>query len=610
MGLFKTKAAIAGISLILAGSATLFADAVVDKAFDDNQNDFEYYWYYFDDNNGMGDNDRPLSAPTSKASVINVPFTEGPREYKGDKADTWKIKTYTFTRGTDGTNSYAVVPFTFGSVFTTKAGWDMNPFIGVGSMLNADGRWADLTGVEKIKFKIKSAGKALTVRFKVQTFEIDSISAGNAAELAAEDNNPFGYYGKWDITTTTAFTEVEVAISGGTKGSGDLTAPTWAKKALPYNIKRATKLAWEVNFEDNSTVTSDTLFIDDVELIGASYKFVSPFKWEKTVPLTPLPDAKGLFSNFDIRPYNETKLSGVLKNYWYAYDDGAIKGNSTVTAGAKKNTVTNRLDLDFQSESGSGGQGQGMKLTFTLGDAIQKNAEVQVKAFVGFGCNVYDSSSSTYWDAKAAKADKVYFHYATDGDIPFISLEVSDSMEVADAKNPTRVDHRGDGVLWFRNFPATNGEWVAVEFPLDSLKIHDDWKGAKNIPLIKTALAKFQWKVQGGKGKSGTFAVDNIYFPGWDSGTPVIQKVKGIKSADFNASLINGNIHVTVGQFLNNGTVSLFSSNGTRIASQPVAFATTFAAKSLPAGMYVVKVSAFDVNGKAVSMQSPVTLVK
>ncbi len=608
MGLFKTTAAIAGISSILVASATLFADAVVDKKFDDNQNEFEYYWYYFDDNNGMGDNDRPLSAPTSTPSVINVPFTEVPREFKGDKSDTWKVKNYKFTRGTDGTNSYAVTPFTFGDVFTTKAGWDMNPFIGIGTMLNADGKWADLTGVEKVKFKIRSAKKDLTVRFKVQTYEIDSISSGNAAELAAEDNNPFGYYGKWDITATTSFTEVEVAISGGTKGSGDLTAPTWAKKALPYNIKRATKLAWEVNFEDNSTVTDDTLFIDDVELIGASFKFVSPFLWTKTADLSPLPDAKSLFSNFDTKPYNVTKLEGALQNYWYAYDDGAINGTSSVTSGAKKNETTKRLDLEWVAESGSEGKGQGMLLGFALGAPIQKTTEVEVKGFVGFGCNVYDSSSSEYWNAQAAKADKIYFHYATDGDVPYISLEVSDSMEVADGKNPTRVDHRGDGVVWFRNFPATGGQWVAVEMPLDSLKMHDDWKGAKNVPLIKTALAKFQWKVQGAQGVAGTFAVDNIYFPGWN--TPVIQKVRGIKAPEFNAALLNGNIHVTIAKALTNGTVSLFSSNGARIASQPVAFATNFATKSLPAGMYIVKVNAFDVNGKAVAMQSPVTLVK
>ncbi|HEX2957551.1 MAG TPA: T9SS type A sorting domain-containing protein, partial [Chitinispirillaceae bacterium] len=272
-----------------------------------------------------------------------------------------------------------------------------------------------------------------------------------------------------------------------------------------------------------------------------------------------------------------------------------------------------RLDLEWVDQSGSEEKGQGMLLGFTLGDPIQKTEEVEVKGFVGFGCNVYDSSTATYWNAKAAKADKIYFHYATDGDVPFISLEVSDSMEVADFKNSTRVDHRGDGVLWFRNFPATGGKWVAVEFPLDSLKIHDDWKGAKNVPLIKTALAKFQWKVQGAKGVSGTFAVDNIYFPGWDNGAPqpaVMYKNNIAQRAAFNATLLNGNIQVTVAKALINGSISLFSSNGTRIASQPVAFKSTFAAKSLPAGMYIVKVNAFDVNGKAVSMQSPVTLVK
>jgi hypothetical protein len=613
MGLFKTKAAITGISSILVATATLFADATIDKAFDDNQNDLEYYWYYFDDNAGVGANDRAQCAKTSKPSVINVPYTESARKFRGDASDTWKVKTYKFTRGTDGTNRYAVCPFTFGDVFPTPDGWDMNPFIGIGTMLNADSQWLDLTGVSKIKFKIKSAKKDLTVRFKVQTLEIDSISWGNATELAAEDNNPFGYYGKWDITaTTTGFTEVEVAISGGTKGSGDLTAPAWAKKALPYNIRRCTKLAWEVNYEDNSTVTSDTLFIDDVELVG-TYTFTSPFLWTKKAGMT-VPTS-GPFATFDKKPYNQTPDLGGFKNYWYAYDDlavksydGAVTGTSIVTSGATKNETTKLLDLKWEENSGSGETGQGMKLGFTLGDAIAKTEEIEVKGFVGFGCNVYDSSNAKYWDANAAKADKVYFHYATDGDIPYISFEVSDSMEVGDCNNPTRRDHRGDGVVWFRNFPKTDGQWVAVEMPLDSLKMHKDWNGAKNIPLIKTALAKLQWKVQGAKGVSGTFAVDNIYFTSGSS--PVIHKNNIAQHSTFDAAVVNGNIHVTVAKFLTNGTISLFSSNGTRVASQSVGFKTTFAAKSLPAGMYIVKVNAFDANGKAVSMQSPVTLVK
>jgi hypothetical protein len=620
MGLFKTKAAIAGISTILIATASLFADAVVDKALDDNQNEFEYYWYYFDDNAGMGNNDRPQAAKTSKASVIDVKYTEEARAFRGDAADTWKVKVYKFTRQTEGTNSFATMPFTFGDVFETPDGWDMNPFVGIGTMLQADGKYIDLTGVEKVKFKIKSRKKDLTVRFKVQTYEIDSISSGNAAELKAMEatTNPFGYYGKWDITATAgAFTEVEVAISGGTKGQGDLTPPTWAKKALPYNIKRVTKLAWEINLEDNSEVTSDTLDIDDIEFIG-TYKFVSPFIWPQTVPMSPLP-ATGQFATFDKKPYNETPWKGDysgLKNYWYAYDDGAIKGTSAVNSGATKNATTGLLDLKFEAGSGANEQGQGMLLGFTLGDPVQKTEEVEVKGFVGYGCNVYDSTNSAYLDAKAAKADKIFFQYATDGDVPFISLEVSDSMEVADAKNPTRRDHRGDGIVWFRNFPSTAGKWVAVEFPLDSLKIHSDWEGAKDTPLIKTALAKLQWKVQGAKGKSGTFAVDNVYFPGVskdilpeNTGSAIING-KTVKQASFSTAFANGNIHVTVGKALTNGTVSLFSSNGTRIAVQPVGFKTTFAANNLPAGMYVVKVSAVDFNGKAVAMQSPVTIVK
>jgi hypothetical protein len=49
MGLFKVTKAIAGVASVLAAASSLFADATVDGAFDDNQNDYGFYWYYYDE---------------------------------------------------------------------------------------------------------------------------------------------------------------------------------------------------------------------------------------------------------------------------------------------------------------------------------------------------------------------------------------------------------------------------------------------------------------------------------------------------------------------------------------------------------------------------------
>jgi hypothetical protein len=605
MGLFKTKTVVTGIASLLVASASLFA-AVVDDEFDDNENNFEYYWYYFDDNAGMGTNDRPQAAPTSQPSVINVPFTEHAREFKGDKSDTYKVKEYTFSYKAEGTNGFGQMPFTYGADFKTPAGWKMQPFAGVGTMLSPDYKSIDLTGTTKIKFKLRSHQNKLSVRFKVQTFEIDSISDGTAAQLEAEDNNPFGYYGiNFNVSPGATFQEFEVNIDAN---GGDLAPPDWADAALPFNLKRVTKLAWEVNKGDNPTVTGDTLDVDAIEVVGYTYK--SPRLWTKTVELTPLPTS-GKFSDFEGRVPNQN----ALKKYWYAYTDAAIGGNSSVPTGATMDETTKLLTVSWAAKSGSTGNDTGLQLSYQIGDPV-KQGDVLVRGFVGLGCNTYDSLQSKYWNASAAGAKSIYFHYITDGDLPYLTLEISDINEVGDKTNPTRKDSRGSGVVWYKNFPNTSNKWVAVELPLDSLFINSHWKGSNPKPLDLTKIAKVQWKVQGAKGKAGAVAIDNVYFPGVPAekfvldGVGILSKPAMVKNVDFNASYANGNINVTVANALTSGTISLFSSNGTRIASQPVGLKTTFSAKSLPAGMYIVKVNAFDVNGKAVSQQSPVTIVK
>ena len=99
---------------ILAAVGLLSADAVVDATFDDDQNDFDYYWYYYDDNAGVGPDDRPQIDSSLQPSVINVKYTERPRYAFGDSNDTWLVKEYVFETTEHKSKKCATMPFTFG----------------------------------------------------------------------------------------------------------------------------------------------------------------------------------------------------------------------------------------------------------------------------------------------------------------------------------------------------------------------------------------------------------------------------------------------------------------------------------------------------------------
>ncbi len=591
MGIFKLKTVLLGLSSVLAATSLVAADAVVDDEFAENQNEFGYYWYYYDDNTGVGKNDRPQAAPTSTPSVIDVKYTDSTRQAFGDASDTYKIKSYTFTPGSEEGNGYASMPFTMGSTWKASYG-TAQPFVGIGTMIADNGKTIDLTGATSVKFKIRSHTGDLTVRFKIQTKEIDEISEVKGSLLKGDE---FGYYGA-PVTVSTSWNDVEVKVT-------DLELPgTWARE-IPFNIKSATKLAWEVQKEANPTAEKDTLDIDEVTIVG--YTFVDPTFWYKEASKTIPSGAE--FATFDKAPYNETPM----KMYWYAYNDSEIEGNSEVTAGAVKDEETKRLSLEVTE--GSGSEGQGALLEYQLGKAVMQGAN-SVQGFIGLGVNVYDSAKVRYWDAKAANAKSIYFHYVTDGDAKMVTLEISDKNDVGDADNPTRKDSRGSGIVYYINLPATEGVWKAVDIPFESLVYHEGWSGSKFIAFDQTALAKIQWKVQGKEGLSGKFAVDNVYFPG--ASLPVKVGKIAAKTSPFHVSYLNGNVNINWNNNVafTNGKISLVNFRGAVVSSASIAksskVAASFSAKTLPSGMYFVNFSGIDASGKSVAKQASISIVR
>ena len=600
MSIFKLKTALMGLSSVLAVTTSLFAaDAIFDADFDNNENEFENYWYYYDDNTGSSENDRHQNTKPGIASQILVHTEDSVRHAFNDPADTAVIKIFTFTPGSDGDNKCASIPFIFGSTWIASYG-KAYPYVAIGAMLAPEGKTLDLSGATAVKFRIRSrTGSITNVIFKIQTKEIDDYS------MVPKDQIPddaFGYFQYVVSEVTDQWTDVIVPIES-------MEQPNWAKKEDELiNLKICTKFAWEIQQRENSEALSDTVDIDDVSVVDYTYN--SPALWTQTAPMD-LPSS-GKFATFDAAPFNKTPLN----TFWYAYNDktaGSTGGNSLVTKGATENTETGRLLIDITENTGY--EGQGALIEYTLGKSVTQGINT-ILGFVGIGCNVYDSLNHKYWDATSGNGS-IYFQYATFGNLKKVTLEISDINDVGDAQNPDRKDLRGTGVVMYRDLPATDEKFVAVEIPLDSLVYHMGWKGTKDIPLDKTKLAKLQWKCQGAEGLGGKIVIDNIYFPGITEfkthEVSVKQLVKQSKTSPFQALYLNGKISISLknGLSLRSGKISLVNTKGAVVSSASITSSnTSFSTKTLPAGMYFVKANGIDANGKAVSMQSPVSIVK
>lgn len=601
------KTTFAGMAIFLAASL-LFADAIVDKDFDDNQNEFEYYWYYYDDNSGVGPNDRPQLFPDLTPTIVNVDYTEVPRNgYNGeDPSDTWKVKKYKFTTGEHLGKKCAILPFTFGDAWEAdycSAGKACAmPFVGIGTMLNKEWAGLDITGAKKLHFSAKSAQNTLTdVTFKIETLDINEFAYKPGDQMTGKE---FGYFGKIIEISNTEWVDYSVDIPD------DLSIPTWAEK-FDFDIKNCTKLAWEI--KGDGEITGDTVFIADVYFTG-EYEFVSPSMWMPTVETRP---NANMFSTFQ----GNVPQGSPIGTWWYAYNDVEIGGTSTVApSSATKDEETGRLLINFTEGTGFNDQGTGAALDYTFGPAVMKQDTIPILGFVGIGVNLYDSTAGTYFNADSAGVTDVFFEYMTDAGAKYVTLEVSDFHDVGDINDPTRKDSRGSGVVHYRNFPPTGGTWRRVQIPLDSLVTHDSWEGYTEIALDKTRLAKLQWKVQGGDKIAGYYAIDNVALPaGSFDVTPDAVSTPAAsmaKSGAFNAVYKKGTVNVnwTGATKLAKGTVHLVNTRGAVVASVNVAANSSFASKlsaaNIAAGMYFVSLEGTDVNGKTVASRTVMNIVK
>lgn len=588
MSIIRLSVIVKGLALVLVYGTPLFGDAIVDSDFDNKWNDFGHSWFYYDDKDRRDSSEIRRTTP-STPSKIQAPYIDD-----NIRIEFIQIKPeYQFLTVNNSDNDYGTMPFTLGSLWKTSWGTAQS-FVGIGTRLTKDGSCIDLNSSSSIKFKIRSHTDNLTVRFMVQTKEIEDIFNVKGSLLKGDE---FGYYGT-DIFAGKEWSEVVVNIR-------DLKLPEGARE-IPFNIRSVTKLVWEVKRDKNPNTITDTLDIDDVSIEG----YVDPTFWYKTASL--ISPKAGAFASFDKVPHDKT----FMNTTWYAFNDKLKNGMSTITKGIKNSLDSEYFKIDFLENTGSNGTDYGAFIEYRIGAAIDQGIN-SIDGFTGIGVDVYDSAKSTYWDAKNSGVNSIYFHYFTDGDAKMVTFEIFDKYDVGDTDEPSRMYSRGCGVVYYRNLTPTKGNWRAVEIPLDSLVYHDNWLGSKHIPLDKMNLAKIRWKVQGKTGVGGTLAIDNVYFlPGCECAAGVKRFPLSNRSSSSEIRYYNGNVQVKLDskQKLNKGKISIYSVQGKLLLTSPLkdtySSVVKFSINSIPSGLYILKLHGVDTNGRTVTFQSQVNIVR
>jgi hypothetical protein len=611
---FSLKKVLFGFLFAFSTSSSFAADALVDDfSGGTDLNNFEYHWYYYDDNAGTREKDRPQVMPHKKPSVIDVAHqSTHPRHAGGSLADTFPVNSYVFnvSSGANG-NKYGSMPFTFGTSWKPANNDRMDPFVGIATQLCADGNYIDLTGADTVSFKLKAHVTDLTVSFRIETMDVilDSSSTYHCFLVYLPK-------GMW--------VPVSVDISS-------LMQPPWRQTEIPFDIKKAANLSWQVDASYNSAVFSlrdstDTLDIDDVVI--HNFSFNPPGIWTPAAAMRP---ANGLFSNFEkINPAAASQNGTPLGTYWFGNTDNAGGGNSKVIKGMKSDSSGLQV-LDWKDSTGFSGQGYGAFADMQLGPRYKRKTpdSTIVQGCIGIGANLYDSLNNNYFNAQTGNlgsqgafkgaAKSIYFEYRAqlDAGCKYLTLEISDSNDVADKAHPTRKDKRGPDVRWYRNLPISQ-TWRAVEIPFDSLVVHKNWLGYKDIALCKTALAKIQFKVHGPDSAKGIFQIDNVYFPGCDF-VPVVMK-KDISNSrrpsEFRVSIKNNNLRICWNpqSRLAHASVGLLDAKGMLVRSAVMRStmdgATDIALQNIPAGSYIVQLKGMDAAGTARFRRSAITIIK
>ena len=552
-----------GFAMLLLATFNIFADAIIDDCEGGtNQNKFGFYWYFFDDHLNGGNSSIPGVAKDATGSYVVAP-----------------------TAGAGHVGAGIVLPYVLGP---TEAGTPPSyNFIGMGTMLCANGKTLDLTGATSITFWLKST-KAISIDFQL----VDTVNITD-----------FGYYYASCVIPAGTWTQYVISLSAGGLGTG-LQQYSWAVKK-PLSIKTVSKLQWQISLIGAGTNTTGQVTIDDISIQG--YTFVPPDLCASCAGApgqTPTPAA--LLSNFE----TSTPTLNARGEYWFCYADGVgrtapASAWSVITGGATPNTVDPTswyITLTPPNTKGYNGT-NGADLQFTLGQTFTNPPSTDVvKPFVGIGTNLWnDKTQTNAYNADDDGMTGIYFDYMLSG---------------ADASMVVRLEVYANyfttaGEVFYIDLPYTGtGVWKGASVPWSKLVL-PSWQGITPTTFQSSNIQKIQWAVQSTAGDVGELAIDNIYLTGGNKiSTPVRYQYNAVKGVSgVSASLINNSLKVNLPQDLNNASISLVNTQGSVVLkSLPgVNHTSQLNVSGLAKGVYMLNVKAVK-SGEAFNNSTPVTL--
>ncbi len=443
-----------------------------------------------------------------------------------------------------------------------------------------------------------------------------SIKTGFAEEeygtLDMSGSIGFSFYAKADQSTTVkvsvasanitdwAFSYTDITV--GTEWRlyeipwSELQMPDYTENPKPFDPSQAQYIEWKVSKGSNTLANPSfnregKLWIDDVVVVG--YRFVPGCTECLGMPGSP-PEPSVNVINFEFEhPYELTNDLG-LGTWGYASQD---------PNGGVEPTV---LTSDSVVIAGSGYAGtNGMMTSFTFGDPWKYGGQWDARPAVKYHCDLAKKDDAGELDsvAFAQGASALYFDYMTSGDVKsvrveFATLKIYQESEIA---LPSAV------------VPGTEGEWKSATITWDKIKM-PYWgvgpMGAETFNI--NGMRYLEWIVEGNKGQSGSFALDNVYLIGLDSlylmekeGVPMSTRAHAAASKATGSTLTRtaGKATLIIASGLQPRTVSLLDMRGRVVSNQAVphtARTVSMNLRTMPAGAYLLVLDARRANGAVV----------
>ena len=625
------KQAVAGfaVALMLAGGASA-QWMLHDVEHGDNQNYIGEYWYYFvsDDNcaltnevaaqyNVIVTNSAPPS-PDGPMTMTAMSRTDprlnasqqGSRAMLGDYVaamifDNWQ----TIAGGVDGTAGWPTIAM--GTSLT------VNDSTGIGGMFS---------GVDSIAFHMW-APEGADIRFKVETtnnvLPNQLVSTTECDGRPKMNSNTYSFI----VKGTGEWNRYAVAIRGpndkppaNTNASPTATTAGIAGQLMQeagwgvnfaFDHAKATKVVWQINGNRNPNLNRGMLLIDNVRFIG---NFSYTPEWVcndcagKTLPrplVSVISDFEGAESECPTQGMLDSDRQNCQGYYWYHYTDQPVGGTSEISGRLTQDAYAGE---DFVLEVGSwGNSGKGVEIQFDMGPMFTHNVSGEdLNSFVGVGTNFYDTlANGTYQSGSFINVSSgvgIYFEFKATG-MQFVTVEVLDSSDLA----------FDDGEVYHKMIPVLNSGWNTVRINWDEFVL-PRWKKRRAGNLNLTKLAKIQFKNSGSG--SGTLAIDNVYFNA-DPASNIMYVGKRVQATGIRAAYNRGSVNVnwSAPQQIASGKISLVNTKGRVVSSASIANVTgnrvaVNLGKTLPTGMYFVRVDARDVNGKRIVQNAPVSIIK